>query len=179
MGSFAVPVQNKLKKDQKAKVAEFRSVAGSRIRCTPLANVPAFVLVQCMSLALSCIEGGASCTALRAHLLFAQALLQAAWASPCLAQLFNTSLLQLAPFMHMHCPAVESHLRPTPLGMECSNANAIEYLKAENWNLETAIDRFFNAEPEAPSDDDVQVVDAGPDAFFDKYKSAPNSHCCC
>ena len=141
----------------------------------PSATVPAFILVHCISLTLSRIRRSASCTALHAHLLFAQALLQAAWASPCLTQLFNTSFLQRAPFMHMHCPAVESHLRPTPLGMECSNANAIEYLKAETWNLETAIDRFFNAEPEAPSDDDVQVVDAGPDAFFDKYKSAPNS----
>lgn len=47
----------------------------------------------------------------------------------------------------------------------CSNSTAIEFLKAENFNVQGALNRFYNA--------DVVPLekDSGGDQLFAKYKS--------
>lgn len=69
---------------------------------------------------------------------------------------------------HPTCP-------PTRLRL-CSNANAIEYLKAENWDLERAVNRYFNSAADADmagdADAEVSAVASGADALFNKFKSA-------
>lgn len=70
--------------------------------------------------------------------------------------------------VHSGCSQFELCAQPSKcltFRLPCSNSTAVDFLKAENFNVQSALNRFFNADVVAVQQDSKSEV------LFNKYKS--------